>query len=125
MRLQCSTCGKPLEMRWQEWREDGTCAEHGGEYVTIDGRPVCDPCDWHQRQNRASQPRLAEDIHELTDEDRAAHDDRPGTWDWQHAWRDQMHVYRDPHASSGSGGRGKRFSGQNRGTSTETEAWDE
>jgi len=123
--MHCIACSKPLEPRWQEWREDGTCVEHGDHYVMIDGRPVCEPCDWHQRQHRYRAPRPLLDVHELTNDERAAYDDRPGTWDWQQAWRDQLHVYRDPHASSGSGGRGRRFSGRKQGRSIEQEAWDE
>lgn len=121
--MQCIACSRPLEARWQEWREDGTCVDHGDSYVTIDGRPVCEACDWHQRQHRAAPGRYDVDPRDLTDEDRAAYDDRPGTWDWKQALHEQNHPYLLPGAHGSSTGRAKRFGGQKQGTQIEREAW--
>lgn len=121
--MQCIACSRPLTLRCLEWREDGTCVEHGDSYVMIDGRPVCEACDWHQRQACLTR-RPQVDREELTDEDRAAYDNRPGTWDWKQALHEQNHPYLLPGSHGSSTGRAKRFGGQKQGTQIEREAWE-
>lgn len=114
MGMRCSSCAHPIPPFGASLEEGCQVETYGLPWVLRGGRPVCWECSWDgspfQAQERHDEQPGEGDEDEEGDADLPA---RPATCSSREAWEcwnEQLHVYRDPSASGGSGGGGgKRF----------------
>ena len=121
----CIVCSRELQPTAIHYNDDGTSVTlHGDAYVWIDGSPVCEACDYRDRntRNTTTKPHNSHDRDPDSDHHHNSEDDP--TTDSMITWcrRQQEHIYIPP-GSHGGGSKCKRYGAKKSGKKLELEPW--